>query len=72
MSLWEADLDPNCVKNMQEEGRLDGVSMLVGNQKNPEHLKRWLKESKGAFDVIIDDGGHMNHEIKVMLRGFKP
>ena len=65
ISLWEADLDPNCVKKMQEEGKLPGVNMLVGNQKNPVHLKRWLDESGGAFDVIIDDGGHMNHEIKV-------
>ena len=64
MSLWEADLDPNCVKKMQDEGKLPGVNMLVGNQKNPLHLKRWLDESGGAFDVIIDDGGHMNHEIK--------
>ena len=66
ISLWEADLDPNCVKRMQDEGQLNGVNMLVGNQKNPEHLKRWLVESQGAFDVIIDDGGHMNHEIKVL------
>lgn len=64
VSLWEADLDPNCVKEMQKEGKLDKVNMLVGNQKNPLHLQRWLEESGGAFDVIIDDGGHMNHEIK--------
>ena len=64
ISLWEADLDPNCVKRMQDEGLLPGVNMLVGNQKNPAHLQRWLDESGGAFDIIIDDGGHMNHEIK--------
>ena len=67
MSLWEADLDPNCVLCMQEEGKLDGVNMLVGNQKNPAHLKRWIAESGGAFDVIIDDGGHFNHEIKATI-----
>jgi len=67
VSLWEADLDPNCVKRMQEEGKLDGVNMLVGNQKNPAHLKRWIAESGGAFDVIIDDGGHFNHEIKATI-----
>jgi len=64
VDLWEADLDPNCVKRQIELGKLKGVNMLVGNQQNPVHVNRWIQESGGRFDVIIDDGGHFNHEIK--------
>ena len=33
---------------------------MQGSQGNNATLNRWVNESGGAFDVIIDDGSHMN------------
>ena len=36
----------------------------ITNQESPEDLQKFIKEIKGEFDVIIDDGGHtMNQQI---------
>ena len=41
------------------------AGVLQGSQGNDATLNRWVNESGGAFDVIIDDGSHMNsHMLK--------
>jgi len=61
--IWMAEKDELCVKEQQQLGRLKGINVLVGSQNDPAVLQRWVKESKGNFDVIVDDGGHSNFDI---------
>lgn len=61
--LWEAEYNGRCVEKSSAKGQLDGIKTLVGDQGNPEVLDRWIKESGGNFDVIIDDGGHTQCQI---------
>jgi hypothetical protein len=58
--LWEADYDAGCVESCKKDGKLDGFRTLVGDQGHVETLDRWILESGGNFDVIVDDGGHGN------------
>lgn len=61
--LWEAEYDAACVKKALENGMLNGFNTLVGDQGNSSVLDKWIEESGGNFDVIIDDGGHQNCQI---------
>jgi hypothetical protein len=63
VELWEAEYDAACVDQARKNGQLDGVNTLTGDQADFEVLKRWIAESKGKFDIIIDDGGHHNYMI---------
>ena len=62
--LWEAEFDGECVKKAVANGLLKGINPLVGDQKDPATLEEWVEKSGGNFDVIIDDGGHKNSQIK--------
>ncbi|KAL7539499.1 hypothetical protein ACHAXR_009341, partial [Thalassiosira sp. AJA248-18] len=62
--LWEAEFNAKCVEKASAEGKLDGFNVLVGDQMDIGTLDSWIKESGGgAFDVVIDDGGHQNCQI---------
>lgn len=75
-NLWEADYDATCVEKSRANGQLEGVNTLVGDQGNKTVLSEWLQTSGGNFDVVIDDGGHRNTQIKpsfdVMWPAVKP
>ena len=62
-SLFVAEIDEACVKHAQSNGTLDNVQALIGSQMNMEDLKRWKNESRGNFDIIIDDGSHWTQAI---------
>ena len=62
--LWEAEYDGACVEKAVKEGKLDGLHPLVGDQGNNATLDSWIEKSGGQFDVVIDDGGHHNCQIK--------
>ena len=36
---------------------------LVGDQANRTDLRRWIVESGGGFNAVIDDGSHRNADI---------
>lgn len=61
--LWEAEYDGKCVERAEAKGQLDGFLILVGDQGDPTVLDRWIQDSHGNFDVIIDDGGHTQCQI---------
>jgi hypothetical protein len=61
--LWEADIDQLCIKKHQISMLQQGIHTLVGNQKDPADLQRWIEMSRGDFDAIIDDGSHFNADI---------
>jgi hypothetical protein len=61
--LWEAEYDASCVEKAVKNGMLEGINTLTGDQGNVTVLDRWIEQSGGDFDVVIDDGGHLNCQI---------
>ncbi len=53
---------------MQKIEKYRDVKFLVGDQSDVPTLQRWLADSKGGFNVIVDDGGHGNI---MMLNSFQ-
>ena len=62
--IWFAEYDAACVKREKDAGRMEGLNIVTGDQANVTTLYQWINETKGGFDVIIDDGGHANRMIK--------
>eukprot|EP00667_Euglena_gracilis_P007894 EG_transcript_7974 len=58
--LWEADLDQACVRSHSKPLRELGITALHGNQANFDDLRRWVKQTGGRFNAVVDDGGHSN------------
>lgn len=50
-------------------GELEGVHVVTGSQAEAHTLRRWIKESGGNFDIIVDDGSHHNHHIYNSFEG---
>jgi hypothetical protein len=40
-----------------------GIQIVIGDQGNSTDVRRWVQETGGDFDFVVDDGGHMNHQI---------
>ena len=47
--LWEADIDELCIKKHQISMLQQGIHTLVGNQKDPADLQRWIETSRGTL-----------------------
>jgi len=43
--------------------KLEGINVVTGDQANQTTLARWVAETGGSFDMIVDDGGHYNHQV---------
>jgi hypothetical protein len=43
------------------------VKVVTGSQSNKDDLQRWIAETGGNFDVIIDDGGHTAIDIHTAI-----
>ena len=63
LELWEGEYDAACVHTARKRGQLKGVGTVTGDQGNRTVLRRWLVETGGKFDAVIDDGGHRNSQI---------
>jgi hypothetical protein len=61
--LWFAELNTTCVKERQAEINSLDIRVVTGDQSDQATLQRWVNETGGNFDVIIDDGGHTNTQI---------
>ena len=58
---WEAEFDEACVRSTRD--KLAGINVLTGDQGNETTLAHWIVETGGSFDMIVDDGGHYNHQV---------
>lgn len=56
--VWMAEYSSDCVKATQAKLDEAGIHVVTGDQADTSVLHRWVKETGGNFDVIIDDGGH--------------
>ena len=70
--IWMAEHDAACVQESVRRGWLPGIRTLTGDQSDPAVTARWLRESGGAFDAIIDDGGHSNWQIRSTFSALWP
>lgn len=61
--IWEAEHNEKCVGRAKQNNQLEGINTLVGDQGDFQVLDKWIEQSGGKFDVIIDDGGHTNCQI---------
>lgn len=62
--IYEADHKQGCVDKINKARILgDGVHAVHGDQSDNATLRRWVHETGGNFDIIIDDGSHVNHHI---------
>lgn len=56
--LWISESDEECATKWSSD--LHGLTVLTGDQKDPAVVQKWISESGGSFDIVIDDGGHHN------------
>ena len=63
MSLNSSNILYNIIYIITELGNMIGINTLIGSQADTSTLQQWVEISGGKFDVILDDGGHKNHEI---------
>lgn len=61
--IWEGEFNAKCVEKARKNGMLDGINTVTGDQNDVTVLDRWIEQSGGDFDVVIDDGGHTNCQI---------
>mmetsp|Transcript_40816 Transcript_40816/g.132192 ORF Transcript_40816/g.132192 Transcript_40816/m.132192 type:complete len:195 (-) Transcript_40816:217-801(-) len=63
-TIYMAELDDACVRAKKAEisSRFPRSKILMGNAGDSATLKRWLKETGGGLDFIIDDGSHHAHD----------
>ena len=71
--LWWAEFNAKCVKKHAAAITRAGIAgVLTGDQGDVNTLKRWMNESRGRFDFIIDDGGHQPYQQWITLSTLWP
>jgi hypothetical protein len=59
--IWFAEYNAACVeKHMKPDGRWKAVT---GDQADPATVDKWVTQTGGNFDFIIDDGGHRSPQM---------
>jgi hypothetical protein len=67
--LWVAEYDAPCVAAYEASPlKHNATRVLVGDQGKADDLRRWARDAGGAFDAVIDDGGHRN---SLLLASFR-
>lgn len=74
--VWFAEYNEDCIKKYADSHNISW-KYVTGDQEDIPTLNKWLVETAGGFDFIIDDGGHTNKQIwntfqVFFFRGLKP
>ncbi|TPX17931.1 uncharacterized protein E0L32_011994 [Thyridium curvatum] len=56
VDLYYIEYDAACAEKWKD--KTSGATIFTGDQADRTFLRRFVQESGGDFDVIIDDGGH--------------
>jgi frataxin-like iron-binding protein CyaY len=65
VDLYYIEYDAECAKKWKE--KTNGASVFAGDQADVEFLERFIRETGGNFDVMVDDGGHSMVQQKTSL-----
>lgn len=61
------DINPEAQKFAEEN-----VSIFIGDQNNPQDLKRLISEHGAEWDIIIDDGSHYGEHVVTSFKHLYP
>lgn len=65
--IYGIDIEPKCLEYKYQQ---NNIHISVGDQNDSNFWESYLKD-KGLFDVVIDDGSHINeHQILTLLKVF--
>lgn len=65
--IWGVDIDQKCLEYKYEQSN---IRLIFGDQSNPDFWDWFMKDSP-KFDVIVDDGSHINeHQVLSLLKLF--
>lgn len=65
--IYGIDIDSKCLDFKYQQ---NNIHISLGDQSDPKFWDFYLKD-KGLFDVVIDDGSHINeHQILTLLKVF--
>ena len=54
-TIFGIDIDPRC-----KQTQSDRIRIFIGSQSDPNIVDQATKSANGEFDVILDDGSHVN------------
>lgn len=54
-TIFGIDIDPRC-----KQSQSDRIRVLIGSQSDPNITSQAVEMAGGQFDVILDDGSHVN------------
>lgn len=63
VEVWEAEFNKDCVDKHMDKLKAIDIRVVTGDQSDTSTLHRWINETGGQFDLIIDDGGHMSMQM---------
>ena len=58
-----AEYNGKCVDEHMPKLKDLKINPLIGDQADIPTLKRWITQSGGKFDLIVDDGGHTSMQV---------
>jgi len=67
IDLHFIEIDGECVKKWQSQFPSD-VTVWVGQQDDVTFLEKVKTETRGQFDLIVDDGGHTMNQQKISIQ----
>ncbi|KFY08927.1 hypothetical protein V492_05780 [Pseudogymnoascus sp. VKM F-4246] len=65
VDLYYIEYDAECAQKWS--ANTTGATIFTGDQADVQFLKKFLNETGGDFDVIIDDGGHTMEQQKTSI-----
>lgn len=62
--VFIAEFNVDGVNSLRSKGGIpEDIHVVTGDQGDSVTVQRWVNETGGNFDFVVDDGGHFNHQI---------